>query len=184
MMALPANPPRCTGSRANRWMLDVGMASSEKEREHPTSNVQRSTSKGAQLSTFRTALIPSLTNNPTHEEAGWHASGRVGVPPAVLCVPRSTRRSSTGNRIAFGVHVYSAGRPPYPRHAVLLSVRLFVKDGIRLSAAASGGCSARPVPDNRACNAGHGFPFAAARCPRSGWRRSRDCATQAGRWSP
>ena len=49
------------------------------------------------------------------------ASGRVGVPPAVLGVPRSTRQMSFGKRIAFGVREYSAGcgirqagRPPYP----------------------------------------------------------------------
>ena len=51
-------------------------------------------------------------------------SGRVGVPPAVLCILRSTRQMIQGNRIALGVRVYSAGReirqagrPPYPKHA-------------------------------------------------------------------
>ena len=59
--------------------------------------------------------------------AGWHASGSAGVPPAVLCVPRSTRRMSTGVLNASGVRVYSAGReirqagrPRYPRHAARL----------------------------------------------------------------
>ena len=59
----------------------------------------------------------------------------MGVPPAVLCVPRSTRRTSVGKRISNDVRVYSAGReirqagrPPYPRHAIPLSVPFFVPD--------------------------------------------------------
>ena len=58
-------------------------------------------------------------------------SGRVGVPPAVLRVPRGTRRTSHGARTSRGVRMYSAGRgirragrPPYPRHAVRLIARL------------------------------------------------------------
>ncbi len=82
------------------------------------------------------ALIPSSANNPTLGECERYASGSAGVPPAVRCDPHHTRRTATGDRISLGVRVYSAGRairqagrPRYPRHAVLLSVRLFVKDG-------------------------------------------------------
>ena len=55
------------------------------------------------------------------EESDRRASGSAGVPPAVLRVPRGTRRTSTGDRITLGVRVYSAGRgirqagrPRYP----------------------------------------------------------------------
>ena len=71
------------------------------------------------------------------DEAGRRASGSVGVPPAVLRVPRNTlghrwrterMGSSAGCRA--GRAPRQAGRLPYPRHAFPLSVRLFVRDGI------------------------------------------------------
>ena len=68
--------------------------------------------------------------NPKREEAEWRASGSAGVPPAVLGVPRSTRRMTAVNLSACGVRGYSAGReirqagrPRYPKHAVLHSIR-------------------------------------------------------------
>src|SRR6266436_2803562 len=55
-------------------------------------------------------------------------SGRVGVPP-------STRRTSLRDAPAINVRMYSAGRgirragrPPYPRHAVLLALPIFARD--------------------------------------------------------
>ena len=75
-------------------------------------------------------LMSFATNNPTPGEYVRRASGSAGVPPAVLCVPRSTPRTSKGVPDANGVRVYSAGRPRYPRHAVLLSVRLLIRGGI------------------------------------------------------
>jgi len=58
---------------------------------------------------------------------GASRSGRVGVPPAVLRVPRSTRRTSLDVAAHNDVRLCSArcgtrraGRPPYPRIAVLL----------------------------------------------------------------
>ena len=78
---------------------------------------------------------PFFAIHPMREEAEGHAPGRVGVPPAVRRVPRSTRRMSTRVLLASGARVYSAGceirqagRPRYPRHAVLLSERLFVRE--------------------------------------------------------
>ena len=71
--------------------------------------------------------------NNKRENCEGRASGRVGVPPAVLRVPRSTRRKSTGDPFACGVRVYSArcgirqaGRPPYPRRAFLLITTLAI----------------------------------------------------------
>ena len=72
------------------------------------------------------------TTMPSHKimcsERERHVSGRVGVPPAVLRVPRNTRRMSTGFQFAIGERMYSAGReirqagrPPYPMHAALLA---------------------------------------------------------------
>ena len=76
-----------------------------------------------------------MTNDEYVGEAGWRASGRVGVPPAVARVPRGTRRKITGIPYANDVRVYSAGRgirqagrPPYPRHAARVRVTLFVRD--------------------------------------------------------
>ena len=61
---------------------------------------------------------------PKRAIAGRRVSGMVGVPPAVLRVPRSTRRTSHGERTSRGVRMYfagrgmrRAGRPPYPRPA-------------------------------------------------------------------
>jgi mono/diheme cytochrome c family protein len=71
--------------------------------------------------------------NNKRENCERRASGRVGVPPAVLRVPRSTRRTSTGELRALVVRVHSAGRgmrqagrPPYPRPAVLLIATLLI----------------------------------------------------------
>ena len=81
--------------------------------------------KNGRIFGVSTGVMPSRANK--EPQSGWRVSGRVGVPPAVRCVPHSTRRTSTGNRSAFGVRVYSAGReirqarrPPYPRHAARL----------------------------------------------------------------
>src|ERR1043166_1622371 len=72
----------------------------------------------------------SLAKNSTREKSERRASGRVGVPPAVLRVSRGTRRTFMGERMSLGIRVYSAGcgirqagRPPYPMHAVLPSLR-------------------------------------------------------------
>ena len=51
-------------------------------------------------------------------------------------------------------------------------------------AAAWGGCNVHRNPGNRECSGARGFPSGAVRCPRSGSRRSRDCAVRADRWSP
>jgi len=81
--------------------------------------------------------IPSRTNNRTHGGTDRRVLGRVGVSPAVLRVPRSTRRTSIEVATHNDVRKCSArrgtrraGRPPYPRHAALLSVRLFARDGM------------------------------------------------------
>jgi len=95
--------------------------------------------------------MPFAANNPVFGDRGRCASGGAGseaascaVPLAVLCVPRSTPRTSKGVPDANGVRAYSAGReirqagprrtrlrcPRFPGHAVLLSVRLFLRDGI------------------------------------------------------
>ncbi len=68
---------------------------------------------------------------------GRRVSGRVGVPPAVLCVSRSTRRTFTGVLIASAVRVYSAGReirqagrPPHPRHTACVVVRFVIPEKV------------------------------------------------------
>ncbi len=87
------------------------------------------------------------------EEAGWRASGRVGVPPAIFRVPLNTLEgswcterlgSSAGCRA--GRAPRQAGRPPYPRHAIPLSVRLFVQEGMTGKKPRSGGIW-REAPD-------------------------------------
>ena len=101
----------------------------------------RQTPSGVCLSTIsgRHPLILSLIINQTHEEAGRHASGRVGVPPAVLRVPRNTRRSSKGEQTSLGIRMYSAGReirqagrppPPETRRPALCPVRDYRLDAI------------------------------------------------------
>ena len=64
------------------------------------------------------------------EDGGWHALGRVGVPPAVLRILRSTRRMSACERIFNDARMYSAGCeirragcPRSPRHTALFSTR-------------------------------------------------------------
>src|SRR5438046_1868187 len=66
-----------------------------------------------------------LTSCPSKKRL--RASGRGGVPPC-------TRRTSTCERPSPDARVYSAGReirqagrPPYPSHAVLLTVRTAIR---------------------------------------------------------
>ena len=149
-------------------------------------------------------LITSFATHETPEKAEQHASGRVGVPPAVLRVPRSTRRTSTGDPNALGILVYSAGReirqagrPPYPRHAVLLSSRSRFRDGIILAAifffALAGSLSTRaelPPPSQRTVDFTRDVrPILQERCfachgsdkQKSGYRLdSREAAMQGG----
>ena len=82
-------------------------------------------------------LHDEMTTIPSRKNEGRY-SGRVGVPPAVPRILRGTRRTSIRERTSPDVRVYSAGReirqagrPPYPRHAVLLSGRIFLHDGMR-----------------------------------------------------
>ena len=83
------------------------------------------------------SLTPALAIDGTHADGGRRASGSAGVPPAVFRVPRKTPgrpRQSHHLRISAGCcagrAARQAGRPRYPRHAVLLIARFFARDGI------------------------------------------------------
>ena len=80
---------------------------------------------------MKTVAIPSLGKDPASAKSERRVSGSAGVPPAVLRVLRSTRRTSVCERMSLDVRVYSArrgirqaGRPRYPRHAVPLLPRV------------------------------------------------------------
>ena len=82
-------------------------------------------------------VIPCRANSPPHNEAGRHASGRAGILPAAFRILRNAPghpRRSEPRCTSAGCRAECPARrvenPPYPKPAVLIGGRIFVRDGM------------------------------------------------------